>query len=186
MIPIIPKKVVLISFLLAIAICGFSQNVRGKKNSVFVELPGVSRAVSLHYEGSIYFQDNLGVALGIGFSPWTAEYDYSLFFPIQLKLFYKMGNHMIEAGLEPVPYIWFDYYMGSNGRDKRKGLLDLVVAAQLAYNYSFFKDVFFVGAAFTPYIFFKQYDLRYGQYVGNPYYSFGFQPWGTLRMGCRF
>lgn len=49
---------------------------------------------------------------------------------------------MIEAGLEPVPYIWFDYYMGSNGRDKRKGLLDLVVAAQLAYNYSFFKDVF--------------------------------------------
>jgi hypothetical protein len=141
-----------------------------KPNSIFFAAGGISGYYSINYEHRIKFRCNTGLSLGVGFAPVLGRFNFfSPRLPLQLKFYYILRKHMIELGGATCPYAYFEkdltFIENITG-------VQFAHFVQLAYKYSFSRQRFSVGAAFTPLI------MDHG--------NTQFYPWGALRFGVNF
>ncbi len=165
----VPKRFVFILLYVLSSARGFSQDDSLRLNSIFIELGGPGGSFSLNYDRTIYFNDNLGLTAGIGFSPILINLEFTPRFPIQVKIFYQKRKHTIELGTAFTPYLWYD-----NEENFSRNLKEahLAIFGQLGYKHSILKDISYVGIAFSPLL--------------NDAGVFCFVPMGALRFGYKF
>ncbi|MBI4649058.1 MAG: hypothetical protein HY738_21330 [Bacteroidia bacterium] len=148
----------------------FCQKDSLRLNSIFIELSGLAAEFSLNYEHQFLFSDNIGLNIGIGYSPISFNehqhrHLYSPRFPIQIKTYYQFKKHTFDFGGAITPYIWHETEYSSYNSD-------IALFGQIGYKYFVFNDLCYIGIAFCPNIFDN------GKFL--------FFPWGALRFGYKF
>lgn len=152
------------------------QEIENKRlDNVYLEIAGIAGHYSFNYSRTIPITNNIGLLVGIGFSPSLVplsnryiDWEFSPRFPMRLMLYIGHKRHYVDMGLGVTPYTWYvdDDDFGSKIQE-----FSFAWFYEIGYRYKFKNNNYFIGASFSPLIIDQ---------------GFEFYPWGSLKAGYIF